>query len=219
MHQKFLVQLVHYGSVDYINENMKEEVRMKKIFLISLLISISLISVMGCSSKVDTIEPDVKKQKKEEIKKEEIKKDEIPKEINLETPKENQIPNEEKKIEIYYSNTNADGLCRQEVLISQLTADQIFEALYAKNVVPSNVKAIDCQEIILNEEKVIELNLSTSFSEYLNTLGSAGESITMKSIVNTFLKAFECEKIHITIEGELLATGHKEYFGYLVYSE
>lgn len=42
-----------------------------------------------------------------------------------------------------------------------------------------------------------------------------GEYATLGNVCNTFLDAYACEKIQITVEGNTLETSHTEYHGYL----
>jgi hypothetical protein len=49
----------------------------------------------------------------------------------------------------------------------------------------------------------------------MQSIGSSAEYYVIGSICNTYMDAYECEKVHITVNGEVLATGHAEYPGYL----
>ena len=46
-------------------------------------------------------------------------------------------------------------------------------------------------------------------------MGSTGEYYIIGSVCNTFLDAYGCEKIKITVENATLETGHAEFSGYL----
>ncbi len=49
----------------------------------------------------------------------------------------------------------------------------------------------------------------------LKEMGSSAEYLVIGSICNTYLDVYHCAKIHITVNGEMLATGHAEYPGYM----
>lgn len=63
--------------------------------------------------------------------------------------------------------------------------------------------------------KALDLDLNQAFGNALGSMGTAGEYMTLGSLCNTFLDAYGCEKIQITVEGNTLETGHTEYPGYL----
>lgn len=124
-----------------------------------------------------------------------------------------------KEIEIYSGNEEATELVTSLVVIPELTAENILKELNFKEVIPENVTANDCKKVEKDGKAALELDLSQSFAEYLNGLGTSGETIALGSVCNTFLKAYECESIKITIDGEMLSTGHAEYPGYMEFFE
>lgn len=119
------------------------------------------------------------------------------------------------KINVYYGNDNADGLLVDEIEVDKVTPEILLQELNKKNIVSSDVQVITCKITEVDGEKAIELDLSIEFDSFINNKGTAGESITMESICNTFLDAYDCKLIHITVAGGLLGTGHKEYPGYM----
>ena len=46
---------------------------------------------------------------------------------------------------------------------------------------------------------------------YMQGSGTAGEYLTMGSVVNTFLTAFDAETMTLTVNGKPLETGHDIY--------
>lgn len=125
----------------------------------------------------------------------------------------------QKDVEIYSSNDDADGLKKTTITISQLTPEGLLNELVSRGVVTGDIQVISCREVMVDGEKALDLDLSKSFETYLNSMGTAGERITVQSICNTYLNAFQCEKIRLTVEGQSLATGHAEYPGYLGFFE
>ena len=63
------------------------------------------------------------------------------------------------------------------------------------------------------ESIVIDFNMA--FSELISSMGSAGEYYILGSVCNTYLDVYESEQIKITVEGEILSTGHAEYDNYM----
>ena len=121
----------------------------------------------------------------------------------------------EKQVRIYFGNADASDFETENVLVQQISADEIWNQLIEKGVIPMDVIILSCKETEQEGKKALELDVSEKFSTYLNGLGTSGEYITVGSICNTFLDAFDSETIRITVEGKKLETGHAEYPGYM----
>ena len=103
----------------------------------------------------------------------------------------------------------------EEVEASEVTAGWLLGQLTSRGTVSGEVQALSCTETQVDGVKALNLDLNQAFGTALGSMGTAGEYMTLGSVVNTFLDAFECEKIQITVEGATLATGHTDYQGYL----
>ncbi len=116
---------------------------------------------------------------------------------------------------IYYGNASADGFEQKEVEIMGLTPQNLIGELAKLNVVSIDTEVKSFEQ----DGKALKLDLSKGFSKYLNMMGSSGEYIVMGGLVNTFLDAYDGENILITVEGEMLETGHTSYEGPLTFFE
>lgn len=114
---------------------------------------------------------------------------------------------EDNNITIYKSNENADGFDTETVSLDALTPENIMAALIDAGVVPSDVKVLDFKQ----EEDTITLDLSKTFEEYINQMGTAGEYATVGSVVNTYLDAYDAKAVSLLVEGGTWSTGHAEY--------
>lgn len=114
---------------------------------------------------------------------------------------------EDNNIIIYKSNENADGFDTETVSLDALTPENIMAALIDAGVVPSDVKVLDFKQ----EEDTITLDLSKTFEEYVNQMGTAGEYATVGSVVNTYLDAYDAKAVSLLVEGGTWSTGHAEY--------
>lgn len=128
-------------------------------------------------------------------------------------------PQGEREVDIYSSNEDATELITAKVTIPDMTAQLLLTELAHKGVIPDTIKVTSCRKVKKDGKEAIDLDLSAEFETYLNTQGTTGELITMGSLCNTFLKAYNCESIHTTVESEVLSSGHAEYPGYLGYFE
>lgn len=139
-------------------------------------------------------------------------KEESPDQTEEELRKETETKRE---IEIYSGNEDATELVTSLAEIPDLAAKYILAELAYKGVVPENVTANDCKKLEKDGRNVLELDLSQSFADFLNGQGTSGETITLGSVCNTFLKAYKCDAVRITVDGQVLETGHAEYPGYM----
>lgn len=163
------------------------------------------VLVMGGCAKKEQVQEENSKIESEDMDSENSK-DEAPE------GKEDTV---EKQVRIYFGNADASDFETENVLVQQISADEIWNQLIEKGVIPMDVTILSCKETEQEGKKALELDVSEKFSTYLNGLGTSGEYITVGSICNTFLDAFDSETIRITVEGKKLETGHAEYPGYM----
>lgn len=122
-------------------------------------------------------------------------------------------------ISVYYCNDDATALDTEEVEIESLSPENIIAALADKGAVSADIEVVSFEKTEVDGQPVIDLDLSKSFEQYVSSMGSTGEYYAIGSIGNTFLQAYDCERIKITVEGNVLETGHAEYPGYLTMFE
>ncbi len=118
-------------------------------------------------------------------------------------------------IKVYCSNADASGFESEEVSIQSLSSDEVLKALVGKGVLPVDVSLLSFKEFEKDGEKALDLDFSKEFYTYIKTLGSSSEYYIVGSVCNTFLDAYGCDKVHMTVDGEVFATGHAEYPGYM----
>ena len=155
--------------------------------------------------------------KKEQVKEEnsKIESEDMDSENSTDEAPEEKEDAVEKQVRIYFGNADASDFETENVLVQQISADEIWSQLIEKGVIPMDVTILSCKETEQEGKKALELDVSEKFSTYLNGLGTSGEYITVGSICNTFLDAFDSETIRITVGGKKLETGHAEYPGYM----
>lgn len=177
---------------------------MKKTF-ITLLLSTSLLLLTGCGSKTNeesntnnsSTEQSQIEDKNSVVDKESKTENNIENEKKEETNSTNTVEKDEKtNITIFIPNDNADGLNKKEVTVNHLTAYSIVNALSDNGVVPKATKALKFDV----KNKIGYLDISSSIYD-LNS-GSSAETLMLDSIRETFLKAFNIEKIKLTVDGK-----------------
>ena len=194
---------------------------MKKKMVVVLLTGVLLaISACSNSAKADTSQSDGQNTKQSEVDKnkneqtEDNNKNEVTDEVDKEN---NQMDQENNSIEIkvYVCNDDATAFVSESVKIDELTPENIVQVLIKKSVLSSDVQVLKCDKQTVDGVESLEIDFNEAFGAYVCSMGTTGEYYTIGSIVNTFLDAYGCEKVKITVEGNTLETGHAEYPGYM----
>ena len=192
---------------------------MKKIISI-LLLSTSLLFLIGCNSNKNSKNDDINNSN--EIADNDISKDDAPKKDTENTKKDNvskdQVKNDNAPsnnsssestdkitITVFSPNANADGLDKKNVTINHLTAYSIINALADEKIVPSGTKALNFE----TKDNIGYLDVSSKI--YNSNSGSSGEILMLDSIRETFLKAFNLQKIKLTVDGSPYTGSHIQY--------
>lgn len=207
---------IHHGRNPWLER--KDNV-MKRKMLIVLLTGV-LLSVSACSnsSSTDASQSDNQKNEQQESDgnngKNENKDDQVTDDSNK---NDNQAVQEDESAEItiYTSNDDATALISESVKIDELTPENIVNVLIEKSVLSSDVQVLKCDKQTVDGVESLEIDFNEAFGAYVCSMGTTGEYYTIGSVVNTFLDAYGCEKVKITVEGNTLETGHAEYPGYM----
>ena len=193
---------------------------MKKA-LITLLLSTSLLFLIGCGNtskeennsvssngKTDNSEKnsndDNTKEKNDNVKEEDAKNDKDTTESSTRSDS-NKEESKEIPLTIYYPNDTADGLNNKTVTINHLTAYSIINALAENKVVPSGTTALKFD----SSNKIGYLDVSSNI--YNGNYGTTEEQLMLDSIKETFLKAFNLEKIKLTVNGSPYSGPHLDF--------
>lgn len=119
------------------------------------------------------------------------------------------------KITIYSCNEDATAFVTSEVELDSLTPQAVLDALFVQGAVSSDVKINSLDKSTVDGEDTIVVDFNSAFASYVSSMGSTGEYYAVGSVCNTFLDAYFCDQIKITVDGATLETGHMEYSGYL----
>lgn len=124
-------------------------------------------------------------------------------------------PAESVTITVYSSNDDATAFVSEKVQISELSPQMVLGALVDKGVITSDAEVRSFKTETIDGRASIEIDFNNAFASYVMSMGSTGEYYVMGGVCNTFLDAYGCEQIKITVEGAVLETGHKDYPGYM----
>lgn len=118
-------------------------------------------------------------------------------------------------ITVYYSNEDATAFDSEEIQMGSFSEENVLNALVDKGVVTADVKILSLEVTEVDGKDTLEIDFNSAFASYISSMGTTGEYYIMGGVCNTFLDAYECEQIKITVEGGVLETGHAEYPGYM----
>lgn len=199
--------------------------------------TVLMMGITGCES--TTQQPAKEETKKEETKEEETKQPEASKETDSEstetkdtteekdgkdseaekkedTTKETESEkSQEEQLTLYLPNENADGWNVTKNQIEQVTPDIIIGQLVGAGAIPDSVTVVSFGEDQGENGLILKLDLSSNFAEGLLNMGTAGEYLTMGSVVNSFLDTYQADGIEITAGGNVIETGHTSFEGVL----
>lgn len=190
----------------------------KKRFGLVLLVLVVCLNACGRENGANSSEKTEEQVKKIEEKQDEIKPEEQNKVEGLkdsDMEKEVTVVLEPMTIVTYFSNDDATAFISEEVQIDALTPEEVLNALISKGAVAADVQILAFNTVTVDDKPTIEIDFNSAFATFVTNMGSTGEYFAIGSICNTFLNAYDCEQIKITVEGQTLTTGHAEYPGYM----
>ena len=122
---------------------------------------------------------------------------------------------QEEQLILYLPNENADGWNVTKNQTEQITPDIIIGQLVGAGAIPDSVTVVSFGEDQGENGLILKLDLSSNFAEGLLNMGTAGEYLTMGSVVNSFLDTYQADGIEITAGGAVIETGHTSFEGVL----
>lgn len=198
---------------------------MKKRILILVLAGMFCLTACNQGADNPPEEPKTQEEEKkepiEEKKDESDQKDEASGDLDSgdsqerQNEEEDETPAKTVKIKVYNSNDDATAFVSEEAEIDSLTPENVLEALVEQEVVPADVQVLNFEQSVADGVNAIQIDFNSAFASYVSSMGSTGEYYIIGSVCNTFLDAYGCEKIKITVENATLETGHGEFPGYL----
>lgn len=108
---------------------------------------------------------------------------------------------------IYTPNETLDGFTENSATISVLHPQGIMFTLTAAGFVNKDITA---NSAVLDGTQ-LNLDLNQAFLDQLVTMGATGEKMLVGAVVNTFLSAYQCETVMLTVNGETIDSGHVIY--------
>lgn len=114
-------------------------------------------------------------------------------------------------IRIYHSGDNGENLCVSMARTEEITPDILLLNLSFYHMVPDTMTVRDFGQKKQEGGLLLTLDLTEDYEKYLSALDEPEEMLSIGSVVNTFLDAYEGTSILITVDGEALDTGRSVY--------
>jgi hypothetical protein len=109
-------------------------------------------------------------------------------------------------VTLYLPNSDANGFASKDARTDG-TADHIVALLVSEKALPEGCVL---QSFHITE-KSGAANMNAAFGQAMKQTGTAGEYLYMGSLVNTLLTYFQLDSMTITVDGNVLETGHSIY--------
>ena len=138
-------------------------------------------------------------------------------EAQEEMPEEPEMPEEtqsqpQMEAVICYGRDLHTDLTQETIQVSELTPEALLGALARHNIVPLlDTRVLSMEEKEQDGKKVLYLDLSGAFGEYMKTMSRDAECIIVASVVNTFLANYDVDAVYLTVEGKTLETSNAVY--------
>ena len=140
-----------------------------------------------------------------------ISEDKTPEEtMPQETMQETTIPEvtvPEIAVNIYVPDENAESFYTIRANIPELNANLILELLIEYSMLNPGI-SLNSAELI---DSQLNLDFNQPFLDQLYTYGTSGERMMIGCVVNTFLSIYCAESVFITVNGQIIESGHVIY--------
>lgn len=187
----------------------------RKVFMAVLLGLVLCLSACGKEEAPSQPKESVENKEEEKDAPDEQKKEtEMIESAELDANDEAEVQ-EPVSITVYYSNDDATAFNTSEAELSVLSPEEIVKALTEKGVLTADIQVRSVKDTEADGAKAIEVDFNDAFASYVSNMGTTGEYYIIGGVCNTFLEAYDCSKIKITVEGGTFTTGHAEYPGYM----
>lgn len=114
----------------------------------------------------------------------------------------------QREIKIYYIDVATAEPVSEMVAIRN--EYDVWLSLQSKGIIGDDCKLLNFK--VDQENHRIDLDFNAEFGDMIRSFGSTGEMEIIGCLVNTYLDAYECERIRLTEEGAPLETSSGVYF-------
>lgn len=113
----------------------------------------------------------------------------------------------DEELTLFLPDANAEHLVPSVVMVPEIREATILDQLKWADVLKDEVQI----NRVALENQAMSIDFNTAFAQQVSGMGTAGEYMIMGSVVNTFLRAYGAKQVTITVDGDVLETGHAIY--------
>lgn len=115
---------------------------------------------------------------------------------------------------IYSPDGNAEGFVQSQVEVAFVAEPVIVEQLILAGVLAEGTQVNLCELSASSDAPgwtQLHVDFNEAFRDRILSMGTAGEYTILGSVVNTFLTAYNAQSMTITVDGQVLESGHAVY--------
>jgi len=110
-------------------------------------------------------------------------------------------------LNIFVPDENAESFNTIPTIIDVLDAELILEMLITNSMLNEGI-SLNSAELV---DTQLNLDFNQAFLDQLLTYGTTGERMMIGCVVNTYLSIYDAETVYITVDGEIMESGHVIY--------
>lgn len=114
-------------------------------------------------------------------------------------------------LSVYVPDETAEGFVKREVEVPDITESVITDQLILAGVLAEGTRVNSLELVSGSDAPELLVDFNSALRDRILSQGTAGEYVTLGSVVNTFLTAYGAQSMVITVEGQPLESGHAVY--------
>lgn len=128
-------------------------------------------------------------------------------EIHTESPETTAVQDSSLPLNIFVPNENAEDFNTIPMIIDELDAKRILDKIIQYSILNEDIE-LNSIELAGSQ---LNLDFNQAFLDQLLTYGTSGERMMIGSVVNTFLSVYDAQTVYITVNGQIMESGHVIY--------
>lgn len=187
----------------------------KRFFILSSVLMLSLVLVTGCENEKTIITEENVLENQKEGSENSVGTEEVNGQENESAGNSEETTEESRIVTLYYVDDQTAKISKKDVEINN--ENDLWKELQKAGILTDDCSLLSMTADVTSG--VIELDFNAATGERIRSMGTTGETEIVGCIVDTYLEAYNCEKIRLTEEGKSFESSHASYDGYITYME
>lgn len=130
----------------------------------------------------------------------------------------NNVISDKTELSVYSIAEDKTKIVKNEIKVDKITNDEINTQLHNSGVLKDDINA---EKVFKknNDSKLLQINYSNNFVEYIKSLSKEDEYLTITCIANTYLEAYDYDQVVITNNGESFKSNNIDYSKYIKFND